>query len=220
MTTLFEVDRTCAVCGQESRQLALTSTSSFGAPDLDLRPAPLARYSLGQEVEACPYCGYCAQDISRVTVRARRAVSSAAHKADLERESFPELTRHFLCAARTLSASRRPVDAGWAALKGAWAADDEENDEAARHSRELAGGNFARARRNRRTLVKEIGGEEALLADLRRRAGDFEGAAAVAQEGISRGAEGLLRDILVLQIRLAGERDSGCHGLDEVEPEA
>jgi hypothetical protein len=38
MTTLFEVDRACAVCGQESRQLSLTSTSAFGAPDLDLRP--------------------------------------------------------------------------------------------------------------------------------------------------------------------------------------
>jgi len=117
-------------------------------------------------------------------------------------------------------ASRRPLDAGWAALRGAWAADDEENDEAARHCRKLAAGNFARARRNRRTFVKERGGEEALLADLHRRAGDFEGAAAVAGEGLSRGAEDLLRDILLFQIRLAGLGDSSCHAVDEVEPEA
>jgi hypothetical protein len=219
MTTVILVERTCAVCGRESQQTALGSTSSFGAPDLDLRPAPLERHTLRQQVEACPHCGYCAQNISRVTVRARRAISSTAYKADLERESFPELTRQFLCVARTLAAAGRPVDAGWTALKGAWAADDEENDEAARHCRGLAVSHFLRARRNRRTFFEEIGGEEALLADLHRRVGDFPSATVVGEEGISGGAEGLLRDILLFQIRLASEGDSGCHNLDEIEPE-
>ena len=38
MTTVTEIDMRCALCGLLSRKAVLTSTSSFGPLDLDLRP--------------------------------------------------------------------------------------------------------------------------------------------------------------------------------------
>ena len=53
MTTMREVDVRCAVCGTLGRKAVLTSTSSFGPPDLDLRPHGPARWALEFEVQRC-----------------------------------------------------------------------------------------------------------------------------------------------------------------------
>ncbi len=46
MTTMTEIEVRCAVCGTLARKATLTSTSSFGPPDLDLRPNGPARWAL------------------------------------------------------------------------------------------------------------------------------------------------------------------------------
>ena len=63
MTTLFAKEQTCAVCGTTSTHHVLGSTNTMSPSDLDMRPAPMARWTLGGHVQCCPHCGYCAWDI-------------------------------------------------------------------------------------------------------------------------------------------------------------
>ena len=124
MTTMFLVDRICAVCGAISQHGEIGSTNTMGPPDLDLRPAPMARWTLAEQVQRCPECGYCAGDISVATESACTVVANEAYQAELVCEDYPELTRRYLCASLILSVQGDDAGAGRAALMGAWAADD------------------------------------------------------------------------------------------------
>lgn len=64
MTTIWEKQMTCAVCGHTFEGRILTSTNTMGPPDLDLRPAEMARSTLGMEITVCPNCHYVAYDIA------------------------------------------------------------------------------------------------------------------------------------------------------------
>ena len=124
MTTILPVHRICAVCGTASEHEILGSTNTMGPPDLDMRPAPMARWTLGEQIQKCPECGYCANDISEAGKSARQVVENEAYQAELVREGYPELTRRYLCASLILSVDGEDGRAGRAALMGAWAADD------------------------------------------------------------------------------------------------
>ena len=89
----------CALCGAQSRQSVLSSTSTFGPPDLDLRPSGPARWALQFRVQCCPRCGYCAESIGQRTPRAGRTVGSVIYRDVLENARMPALARHFFCAA-------------------------------------------------------------------------------------------------------------------------
>ena len=58
MTTIGEVERTCALCGKTSEQMTLGSTNAMGAPDLDLRPSEMQRSTMYLWIEHCVHCGY------------------------------------------------------------------------------------------------------------------------------------------------------------------
>jgi hypothetical protein len=242
MTTIHPVEKVCAVCGETSTHHALGPTSTMGVPDLDMRPAPLARWTLAEQIQQCPGCGYCAGDISVASDAAREMVRNEAYQAELNREDYPELTRRYLCASLILSTDGDEAAAGRVALNGAWTADDagqlqlppgwETADEldlddaqvvaitaasdAAAHCRRLAVGYFEADRRRGLTFAADEATADVLLADLRRRVGDFEGARACAQAGIERGAQGLALEVLKLQVRLADFLDSDCHNMDEI----
>jgi hypothetical protein len=124
VTTILPVRQTCAVCGAVSEHEVLGSTNTMGPPDLDMRPAPMARWTLGEQIQQCPECGYCAKDISEGGASARRVVANDAYQAELAREAYPELTRRYLCASLIMSIAGDDAGAGRAALMGAWAADD------------------------------------------------------------------------------------------------
>ena len=89
MTTIDPVDVTCAVCGAVSEHLVLGSTNTMGPPDLDMRPAPMARWTLGEQIQRCPQCGYCASDISEAGETAAEVVRNEAYQAELARETTP-----------------------------------------------------------------------------------------------------------------------------------
>jgi len=124
VTTMFLIDRICAVCGAISQHSELGSTNTMGPPDLDLRPAPMARWTLAEQVQRCPECGYCAGDIAVASESAAQVVANDAYQAQLIHEGYPELTRRYLCASLILSVQGDDAGAGRAALMGAWAADD------------------------------------------------------------------------------------------------
>ena len=60
MTIIRNFDQKCSVCAKSSPQPVLTSTNSFGYPDLDLRPPEMQRSTMGTWIHECPHCGYVA----------------------------------------------------------------------------------------------------------------------------------------------------------------
>jgi hypothetical protein len=243
---MYQVTQVCAVCGVESEHSVIGSTNSFGPPDLDMRPAPMARWNLSEEIQCCPQCGYCARDISEATKTANEVVSTNAYQAQLEEDSLCETSRYYLCWASILAAEGELASAGWAALGAAWAADDiddmkaraEERSsnseteagkilehiapldpEAACRCRRLAIGYWQEARERGGAIADDRPTESALLADLYRRVGDFETAQAAARAGIDARAEGVVFDILNFQLGLIDAEDRGCHTLGEIGQE-
>jgi len=65
MTTIYPPLINSIICNTENEVFELGSTNSVGSPDLDLRPAGMARDTLVFEVQSCINCGFCAPLISK-----------------------------------------------------------------------------------------------------------------------------------------------------------
>jgi hypothetical protein len=80
MTTFAESGKNCFVCGETNKYIELTSSNRFGAPDLDTRPPEMMRSTIYSWIQACPYCDYCAPDISEGTQIAARVIKFVSQK--------------------------------------------------------------------------------------------------------------------------------------------
>ena len=69
MTTIRQELVTCALCGEQTLVTQLDSTSSFGPPDLDVRPAEPARSSIFAWVQRCASCGANDREIAEALQR-------------------------------------------------------------------------------------------------------------------------------------------------------
>ena len=219
MTRPMLDEDTCALCGAVSEQTHLLSNTTFGASDLDGRPPlEMGRFPLDWWMHRCPHCGYCATDIGRAPAGADEVVGSEAYRRQLADPLVPDLARSFLCAAMLAEA-----DAGSgsgavvsALVCAAWVCDDAGDAPGAVRCRlraasaletlRAAGGSYA---------GDEPSADDALLADLYRRAGLFEEAAAAARAGLQRAGTTFSRQLLELQLHLAATRDTAAHTCDE-----
>ena len=145
MTTMQEIDVRCAVCGVLGKKAELASTSSFGPPDLDLRPNGPARWALPFKVQGCDACGYCADSIGQAPPDAGAVVESPIYRGVLERSKLPGLARSFFCAALVEEAAGKREAAGWSFLSAAWACDDRDAAGQARSCRLRSAEMFERA---------------------------------------------------------------------------
>ena len=80
MTTYAETDEICSCCGAKVIIRVLTSTSFFGASDLDFRPPAPARYTVGNYVQECNACGYCAPDLAKPIAGAVDVIRQANYR--------------------------------------------------------------------------------------------------------------------------------------------
>ena len=217
MTTFIEAELTCAVCGHTDTHTVLMSTSAFGSPDLDMRPSMPARAALPMYVQCCQSCGYCAQDVSEAPAGAAAVVAQEAYQAQLQDARMPYLANLFLCHSMIQEATEDYAAAGWAAVRAAWACDDEGEAyaEAAVRCRLRAVALFTEARQRGQTFVREPGGEEALLVDLLRRSGRFADAEALIEQGLARQPSELIQRILHFQRRLCRRRDTNVYTVEE-----
>ncbi len=124
MSTLAPEKFVCSVCGTETEFMVLTSTNTFGSPDLDLRPSEMHRSTMDSWIQTCPVCGYTAEKISTKTSVTRTVLASNDYKSckgipfvsDLAKEFF----RHYLI----MLADKEPEAAFFALLHASWACDD------------------------------------------------------------------------------------------------
>jgi len=163
----------CAICGEMSSQNVLASTSTFGPPDLDLRPQGPARWSLQFRVQCCPRCGYCAESIGQRTPRAGRTVASVIYRDVLQNARMPLLARQFFLAALIAEAAERRGDAARRFIDAAWVCDDADAAEQARICRQRAAEMLASAI-EWGDVPTESAVVHGVLADLLRRAGRYD----------------------------------------------
>jgi hypothetical protein len=220
MTTFTEVDVRCAVCGELSRVAELTSTSSFGPPDLDLRPQGPARWALEFGVQRCRSCGYCAPSIGTSPPGASKAVESVVYRGVLEGSRLPRLAREYFCSALVQEHAGSPGRAAGGFLRAAWASDDARATGQARVCRDRAAEMLECALAlGDHDAPREV--VYAMLADLRRRSGRFEQALAAcdgAQEALADSEgddEGATATVVAFIRELAESGDDECHNAAE-----
>jgi hypothetical protein len=172
MTTSMPVTVRCAVCGADSAQCVLSSTSTFGPPDLDLRPNGPARWALQFQIQRCPRCGYCAENVGQRARGARRAVDSIVYRDVLDNARMPALACEYFCAALVAEAAELRDAASSHFLSAAWVCDDAGAAEQARICRDRAAEMLAAA-----IEWGDVPSENAVVhgvrADMLRRAGRY-----------------------------------------------
>ena len=98
MTTLFKEIKKCMHCGCEKEYNVMGSTSSFGAPDLDTRPAPLARNTLEYGIQRCPKCNYSNNDIEK-KIDFDDSILKGDKYIEILNSKIPEVAKSYLLAA-------------------------------------------------------------------------------------------------------------------------
>lgn len=141
MTELIRTNSVCGLCGASSEQTQILSTSAFGAPDLDSRPPELARSTLSFSVASCPECGFAGfSDLALPEGSDARAVQEIVDSDDYQalrsNSELPALAGDFLCRVLISAGLGDLADAGWDALRAAWATDDAGEDDVARTCRD------------------------------------------------------------------------------------
>ncbi|GAB4176096.1 MAG: hypothetical protein Kow00108_11420 [Calditrichia bacterium] len=216
MTTSIKISKKCSVCDKTSEHEELTSTNSFGSPDLDLRPPEMKRSTMNLWIQCCPHCGYCAPDISGYVLDfVPDIVKSEAYQEQLKDKKYPELANWFLCSAMLLEREKKYEEAGQYCLNAAWACDDAEEEEEAVQCRKKAIEFLKMAKEAKQSFSQKPGEEEALLADLYRRTSQFDLAIQICNEGIKEQPQDQLVKILKYQIELCRKRDNTCHRIEE-----
>jgi len=199
---------TCAVCGTESQQGGIASTSSFGPPNLDLREDFVRRGVMNAWIQECPGCRFVANDLSNATA-AEAEVRHETGFAEAGRiEGMPELAVRFIRRAYVEERAGQLSTAMRRLLNAAWVLDDFELDASAIRMRAA-------------NLVVSLGaaadiGQQLQRLDLLRRAGALTEVVNVADEMLSGELHPDHRKIIATQRRLAVEKRTEAVSLKEV----
>ena len=212
MTIINQFEKRCSVCGKTSMQPVLSSTNSWGYPDLDLRPAPMKRDTMNTWLMECPHCGYVAirleneLDVSPNLLKSDEYLTCGGHdfKSDLSKRFY----RHYLIS----KAKKDYRSMFFSLLHCAWTCDDAD-DRLAVEIRKKAADSI--------DLFEADGDEKDNLkimkADLFRRSLQFD---RVADEfNDFRSDDDLLNSIIRFQIERALMKDSACYTVEHVKGE-
>jgi hypothetical protein len=215
VTTTAEKQATCGVCGQGSVQLVLASTTSFGQ-DLEGRPEGPARWAFEYEIETCPACSYTSWEIVEATPAARDLVTTERYRSTAADATVTALAARFLAAALVAETDGRTAEAGWLALRAAWACDDDHDDNCAKACRERALELFEQCG------VSGLGCPDektahAVLANLLRRLGRFSEALREYDAGLSSAGSPMAQHVLNVGRDFAAAHNSDGHSLPSLD---
>lgn len=208
MATFKEEECICAVCGTAKKYKALTSTILFGSPDLDLRPPDQRRRTMGTWIQECPACGYISSKVSdpaHVTIGWLR---SKGYRTCDGIKFLSRLAAQFYKYYLINMHDKKTEEAFYAILHAAWACDDKNDDNNARHCREIAIPLVAQM------IEEDCQYKDTILlvrADLMRRSGHFD--EMVEMYSPLRFGEKLLDEALAFEIEMAMIGDTSCYRL-------
>lgn len=210
MTTMRNFDEKCSVCGETSPQPVLTSTNSWGYPDLDLRPAPMQRDTMSVWLAECPHCGYVAGDLSDDSGISIDFLKSDDYLTCEGHEFISDLSKRFYRRYMISKETNDTANCFFSLLNCAWACDDS-NDELASEMRRLALPYLEEMieknseDKNNFLLIK---------ADFLRRMGEFDRMIDEFKNLILGDLK--LDEIIQFQIMKAQEKDTSCYTGEDV----
>jgi len=217
MTTIYREDVTCSVCGHQSETMVIGSTNEFGSSDLDFRPPEMMRSTIHYWLHECPSCGCSADDLADVDPRVPNVVRNPAFRS--MRSGLGELSesaRKFRTATFIACELGDYSGAFLRALHEAWVHDDEGDSIRARAVRLDAVDFLHQVHRGGLRVYPEMGADEMVTVDIFRRAGEFDRAAGICSEVLSKPCSNEIRAVLEFQRKLCDRRDASCHTMDEV----
>lgn len=218
MTTLSEASFTCACCGATSEGMVLASTNAFGSMDLDMRPPPMQRDTLDQQIRQCPECGYCSPDLEDAKGIDPAVVHGRDYQSTLTDPGYPPLARRFLAYAHLAAVAEDHRSTAWAMLRAAWVCDDQgaEYVDQSAACRNRVGEALYGLHAQGESFTNDQQTDGILRLDLLRRAGRFDEAIAEASRLQATQLPDILGKIAAFQALLARDRDVGCHTVSEV----
>jgi hypothetical protein len=214
MTTLSREKEQCFICGKTSEYTGIGSTNRFGSPDLDTRPPEMQRSTITFWIRCCPSCGFCAPKVSHGSEQYKEIIRSEKYLHQLENREYTELANSFLCWVIIQEEASNYAMAGWSAIHAAWACDDAK-PQMATSCRNRAIELFQKALTEGDSFAQDTGAEEAILADLFRRSGQFDKARTMCEVGIGKKPTEVIEQVLNYQIALAAKQDTDCHTINQ-----
>lgn len=211
MTTIAKESNRCSVCGAVNEFTVLASTNQFGSPDLDLRPAPMKRFTMGHWYQECPNCGYISREVSDFCGVDPSFLKSDEYLScegiDFKSELAVKFYRYYMIKLKDHSLS----GAFDAVLYAAWACDDENDQENAVLCRKKAipimSELLSGPRKNDSTFLL-------MKADILRRAGCFE--QLLSEYRDVEFHDRLLDQILAFELDKAKQQDTACYRVTDV----
>jgi len=169
-------------------------------------------------VQSCSRCGYAAPAIDQLLGDAARVVRTPEYRAVLSDHDYPSVAQRFLAAAFLEERAKETGNAALSWLRAAWICDDAGATEAARSAR-LKAVLLFRAARASGVAVLEPAEEQAVIADLLRRAGSFAASEQACRDALILTQDERLVSILDFQRLRAQAKDSAAYRLDQIEGE-
>jgi hypothetical protein len=184
----------------------------MGSMDLDLRPPPMRRNTLGQQIHQCDACGYCSVDLENAEGTERETVQSAAYQAIVTDPRYPPLARRFLAYAHLAANTDNDQRIAWSMLRAAWACDDEglAYVHGSSQCRDHVVAALDRLHAEDDSFTKDPQSDDILRLDLLRRAGHFEATIAAATQLRMTSLPDTLDQIAAFQIVQAGKQNRDC----------
>ena len=206
MTIITKIKMKCSVCGKTSQRAVMTSTNSWGRPDLDLRPAPMHRDTMNVWLMECPHCGYVAEGLNNELKTTSDILKSEEYLTCEGNDFKSDLSKRFYRRYLISKAEKEYNSEFYSLLHCAWACDDAD-DGLAVEMRKLAV-----------NLVDNVDDENENLklikADLLRRSLQFERLIEEYSDFTSN--DKLSYSIIRFQLGLAAMEDSDCYTIQEV----
>lgn len=206
MTIITKIEMKCSICGKTSQRAVMTSTNSWGRPDLDLRPAPMYRDTMNVWLMECSQCGYVAARLDNELKTSPDFLKSEEYLTCEGNDFQSDLSKRFYRRYLISKAENDYDSEFYSLLHCAWACDDA-NDKLAVEMRKLAV-----------NLVDKVDDENENLklikADLLRRSLQFERLIEEYSDFTSN--DELSYSIIRFQLGLAAMEDSDCYTIQEV----
>jgi len=205
----------CAVCGKICSVTEINSTNEFGSPDLDTRPAEMARSAIKGLVQVCTGCTYCSDDLSKIEPELAPLVYSQAYRDIFGEVGFSANASYWRCKAWLEEKQEKYAEAFWSTMNAAWDCDDHEVESTALKSRGEAIAYYKSAQKHEQSLTEDPAAAPLILMDLYRRIRDRDGFERTIKRYSKKIKDPLHKKIMAFQAYLMNCYDCGSYTLDD-----
>lgn len=205
-----EINVTCACCGKQSAQKIITDCVARGYMDLDTRPPEERRSALEHEVQECPECHYCSEDISSpLNGITESDVKSESYEGILSDDGNDPVVKKFLLSGYLYKKAGDSRKAGLQLMRVAWHCDDLGDAAAANDAREVAIAFYKEANEKEFDVATAL-----IIADMYRRTGKFWDAT-TELTAANQTSDPLLSSLCGYEKRLIVLHDTAVHNIGE-----